>query len=67
MLTCLSTLTASGTPAFAKTEFGLALPAFRIMTPKALQRTAFEKHGCADTRAIMYGVPLDIEYKSFCI
>ncbi len=67
MWTRLCTLTASDTSALTKAEFDISLPAFRIMTPQALQRTTFEKHCSTDSRAIMYGVPLDIEYKSFCI
>jgi hypothetical protein len=57
-------LTASDASTFAKAKLGPALPAFRIMTPKALQRAAFKKHGCTDTGAVMYGVFLDIEHES---
>jgi hypothetical protein len=57
-------LTASETPAFAKAKFDISPPAFRIMTPQTIQWTAFEKHCSTDSRAVMYGVLLDIEYKS---
>jgi hypothetical protein len=67
MWTHLYALTTSDTSALAKAEFDISLPAFRIMTPQALQRTTFEKHCSTDSRAIMYGVPLDIEYKSLCL
>jgi len=39
-------------------------PTFRILTPPTLQWTALEEHRRADTRAIMYGVPLYIEHTS---
>jgi hypothetical protein len=60
-------LTTSEASVFAKSEFQISLTTFRIMTPSALQWTAFEKHRRADPRAIMYGVLLDIEYKSLCL
>jgi len=58
-------LTASETLAFAKAKFEMNFPAFRIMAPQTLQWTTFEKHRCADPRAVMYRVLLDIEYESF--
>jgi hypothetical protein len=57
-------LTASNTSAFAQAVFGVTAPAFRILAPLTLQRAAFEEHCRADTRAIMYGVLLDVEYES---
>jgi hypothetical protein len=62
--THLCALTATSTTAFAKAELGLVSPALRIMTPPALQWTAFEKHRRTNPRAVMYGVLLYIEYKS---
>jgi hypothetical protein len=56
--------TASNTSAFAEAVFGVTAPAFRILAPLTLQWTAFEKHCRADTRAVMYGVLLDVEYES---
>jgi hypothetical protein len=57
-------LTTSNTSALAQAVFGVTAPAFRIVAPLALQWTAFEEHCRADTRAIMYGVLLDVEYES---
>jgi len=44
--------------------FGVTPPAFRILAPLTLQRTAFEKYCRADTRAVMDGVLLNVEYES---
>jgi hypothetical protein len=39
-------------------------PAFRILAPVTLQWAALEEHRRADTRAVMYGVLLDVKYVS---
>jgi hypothetical protein len=63
----ICTLPTHDTPAFTKAHLGLVPPAFGIMAPQALQRAAFKEHGCANPRAVMYSVFLNIEYKSFCL
>jgi hypothetical protein len=35
------------------------------MTPAAMKRTAFEKNGRPDARAVMDGKTFDVEYQAF--
>jgi len=60
----LYALTTSDTSTFAKAVLGVIPPAFRILAPLTMQRTAFEEYCRADTRPVMYGVLLDVEYES---
>jgi hypothetical protein len=60
----LDTLKASDTSTLAKAVFGVCPPAFRIVAPLTFQGAAFEEHSRADTRAVMYGVFLYVEYES---
>ncbi len=52
---------AAGPPYWFRTE----TPALRIMTPSALQRTAFEKYRGTNTGAIVDSILLYIEYDPF--
>jgi hypothetical protein len=54
-------LTIYSTSGFIQEYFWVRFNAFRVVTPKAIERTSFKKNGCAYTGTIMNRVSLDIE------
>jgi len=56
------TLIAVFAAGFKVHKLGLETLGFRIAAPKAIQRTPFEKHGCADARTILNRKSLYVKY-----